>query len=413
MPVLLIGSDERKLIKSILTAAARGFLSDPVGINLFEPTVRGADGLQQYKCLRGSNTVETWHRWLISAFDKQTIVGPHFGHVLMVSFQYLYSIRNGRRNGVVPDFGHNDLTLEQKSQCYSAKASGGQFIEHHDWAPKHGAWKPNGGTIDDNASPQDFGLVGIQRYPGSAADLYDASQVQDSSQLSPSLKFYANKQQLSVPILPLHGGKEFKLFAKLLQSHGGTGADLDYDAILSQWRTNVDGVHIFPKLLCHLRRAYKLWESIAAAKEARKHVNFADVKAFLKRCNDAFDASYFNFILEQTASISEAADAFSLAELVDESLRASIGEERPAQQQLQGQQEQAQGPRRRRRPDGQHPNVMPRAKRRCVDPRCALYPSLHRKGSNTDFFIVALPEQKPGACGVDVRCAGPQATKRN
>ena len=76
--VPLIGQKERALFKNIMRAAAQGFLSDPPGINLYEKlkTRVGLDDLPQYRCCRGSNAVEIWHRWLIESFKRQSIIGP-------------------------------------------------------------------------------------------------------------------------------------------------------------------------------------------------------------------------------------------------------------------------------------------------------------------------------------------------
>ena len=61
--VPLLGAKERRLVRSILQAAARGFLSDPPGVQLYFTVPPGTDKLPRYRCVRGTSSTELWHRW--------------------------------------------------------------------------------------------------------------------------------------------------------------------------------------------------------------------------------------------------------------------------------------------------------------------------------------------------------------
>ena len=63
----------------------------------------------------------------------------------MFEFAYLYSVRNGRKYGAIPDFGHNNILLAEKLQVYSAEATDGQYCEFKNWTHKK-QWKGNNST---------------------------------------------------------------------------------------------------------------------------------------------------------------------------------------------------------------------------------------------------------------------------
>ena len=270
-----------------------------------------------------------------SAFDKQTSVGPQLGHILLVAFQYLYSVRNGRKNGAIPDFGHNDLTLEQKVQHYSAAACG--VAPYPTWAPKNG-WAP-----PTRNCPRDYGeriaLVGIQPFTDPNR-VYEARAIQTMGEvaLTESLAFYAKQLQLKLRILTLHCGHEYKLFTTLLLNDSGSRTP-DYEGLLHQWRSHVDGSKVFPKEVCHLRWMYQRWESIVDTKKLRERVDLAAIQSFIKRCNETFDQAYCDYITDMTAT-ADHADVRRLARLVDQSFASIIAREESGDQQQPQQQQQ-------------------------------------------------------------------------
>ena len=209
----------------------------------------------------------------------------------MFEFAYLYSVRNGRKYGAIPDFGHNNILLAEKLQVYSAEATDGQYCEFKNWTHKK-QWKGNNST--HSAVPGTC-PIGIQPISSDAA--YIETNLAENIQLSSSNAFYAEQQQLKVPLLPIKGDAEWKLFCKILQSHGGTRADPDFSCMLQLWIQYVDGKKYMPKAESHLRAMYKSYESVLRKKDIVSKFGsaFADVKRFLQRSNDLFDATFYNF----------------------------------------------------------------------------------------------------------------------
>ena len=115
--IQLFGKQELSSIRQIVKAAGEGFLSDPFGTNLYlKSKARGTDDLQQWKCLRGTNGVEAWHRRLIAIFERQPSLSAPMAHVLLFELAFQYSVRNGQRFGRLPNFGHNNISLEEEVQ---------------------------------------------------------------------------------------------------------------------------------------------------------------------------------------------------------------------------------------------------------------------------------------------------------
>ena len=275
------GREEKKTINAILKAAAAGYLSDPPGINLYKKVSSTAkDGLQQWRCIRGTNNVENWHRWLIAAFQRQPSLSPALAHVLLFEFSYQFSVRNGQLHQRLPKFGHNNISLEEEVQKLT------QRLWNRPAYPKWKVAKQREGTVCR------WGVISVN----SDDHLYNRENIQEV-ELSDRLGAIANLQGVQLPILPIQTKEEHKLFKTLLRTHGG-GKDKPYfEDILQQWKGYVDGIEIFPKQLCHLRRRYRQYVKIVNIKQMRKkcEAKLKEVVEFIEKDNELFDMSFFTF----------------------------------------------------------------------------------------------------------------------
>jgi hypothetical protein len=66
----LIKPETEKQVKNLLLHIRKGCLSDPVNLSLYRKRGYDSNGLQLYKCLRGTNTVELWHQFIEMRYRK-------------------------------------------------------------------------------------------------------------------------------------------------------------------------------------------------------------------------------------------------------------------------------------------------------------------------------------------------------
>ena len=86
-----------------------------------------------------------------------------------------------------------------------------------------------------------------------------------TKKFTPDMKYLCACMGTPAPLLPVHGEKEYKLFAKLLR---GECSDLNFDNMALVWCRYVDGKGLFPKPPVHLRTHHKTWERNERAREA-------------------------------------------------------------------------------------------------------------------------------------------------
>jgi len=74
---------------------------------------------------------------------------------------------------------------------------------------------------------------------------------------SADLRFQCRAMGVPIPILPVDGEDEYKLFLHLLLNEL---KQFDADEMAMEWVKHVDGVSVFPKLPFQLRHYHKHWE---------------------------------------------------------------------------------------------------------------------------------------------------------
>jgi hypothetical protein len=81
-----------KMAERLLVTAQLGFLSDPLDIPLYYLIGRDRDGLNIYRCIRGTNSVEGgWHMTLRRMFGSLGSASE-FGEALIITFAYRRNI---------------------------------------------------------------------------------------------------------------------------------------------------------------------------------------------------------------------------------------------------------------------------------------------------------------------------------
>lgn len=100
-----------KEFDNLMVHVSKGCLSDPEDFNLYVKKRKDQDGLQLYRCLRGTNAVELWHQFIEMKFSSWN-AGPDFAQAAMNVLLNRRNIRASVRNRPnFTDFGHYEHNL--------------------------------------------------------------------------------------------------------------------------------------------------------------------------------------------------------------------------------------------------------------------------------------------------------------
>ncbi|KAF7372906.1 hypothetical protein MSAN_00496900 [Mycena sanguinolenta] len=110
-------SDEAwKMASRLVDTAKQGYLSDPLNIPLYYLMGRDRDGLNLYRCIRGTNSIEGgWHMPLRRMFGSLGSASD-FGEALILAFAYRRNITVGYKNRTGRVYkGHFDLWVQDET----------------------------------------------------------------------------------------------------------------------------------------------------------------------------------------------------------------------------------------------------------------------------------------------------------
>ena len=98
------------------------------------------------------------------------------------------------------------------------------------------------------------------------AEAIEAIEVDPSKvSLSSDQRYLCRAMKTKLPLLPVHGVAECRLFQSLITNHS---ISLDFDAMAFEWCKHVDGVNIFPKLPVYLRTYHTKWQKNQRVRDA-------------------------------------------------------------------------------------------------------------------------------------------------
>ncbi len=230
--------------KNILVEIKNGYYSDPPGTEFYSHIIKDDGsiktdkyGIKLLRSSHGTNSVENTHRQYSTTFRFRT--GIEMADCLLEE-------RRHRQNQNIacecfesyPDVGHFDTWLIDKLQ---------NLLEHNHGKRLYDDWIS---ASDFQKTPESFNMVAL--HSKELADALNEVKLQEGVKESytDGMKYLCEAMGTKVPFLPVHGEKEYKLFATLVFESSGS---FDGEGMALQWMKHVDGVEIFPKLPAHLR----------------------------------------------------------------------------------------------------------------------------------------------------------------
>ncbi len=231
--------------KQILDEIECGHYSDPPGTEFYSYIVNDDGsiktdkyGIKLLRSSRGTNSVENTHRQYSTTF--------RFRAGIEMADCLLGERRHRQNQGIAcerfesyPDVGHFDTWLIDRLQ---------NLLEHNHGKQLYDDWIS---ASDFIKTPESFNMVALHNEELATA-LKNVKLKEGVTPLyTDDMKYLCKAMGTDVPFLPVHGEKEYKLFARLvLYSDNNT---FDEQAMALKWMEFVDGVEVFPKLPAHLR----------------------------------------------------------------------------------------------------------------------------------------------------------------
>jgi hypothetical protein len=236
----------------VLKEILAGHASDPPGMSFYcqqldakgEPKFDSL-GLSLYYCNRGTNDTENVHKQIVTTFGTWN-VGVEMSDCLMAEWRHRFNQRiSERRRLGFPKLGHYDTWLVDQYQLL--------VLANHNVLAYPG-WTNASDFVD---TPESFGTVPLHSPElGDAIAAIVLSEAQKTEiKLTREMRYICKSMKVKLPILPVHGEAENKLFSKLVLNQHGT----DFDRMSIEWCKHVDGVAVFPKLPVYLRQHHAAW----------------------------------------------------------------------------------------------------------------------------------------------------------
>lgn len=259
--------------RSILVMVKSGLLSDPPGYSFYVRRIKkdGSPmvdklGLQLYRSIRGTSTLESLHQTMNKYFGH-TYSGAWYSDCLLTLIRHQHNWRCSLRNDRhFPKFHHYDSTLIDKVN---------DLYEFCFGRPKYRNWIS---TNDCLCTSSPFGICRID-----SEDMSDVPVVKNG--VFTSTAYIAHRQGCDVGYLPVRGVAENSLFRDYIVdavARGKTlGAMSTFEEMLDKWNRRARGTEngIFKKQLIYLVRKYKNFKRTRTKEDA---INNPDAIELLK-----------------------------------------------------------------------------------------------------------------------------------
>jgi len=258
----LFNAVARQKANAILVMVKSGLLSDPPGYSFYvrrcnkdgTPKV-DKNGLQLYRSIRGTSTLESMHETLTRSFGH-TYSGAWYSDCLLTLVRHQHnwraSIRNDRN---FPKLHHYDGTLIDKTN---------ELYDFCFGRPKYPNWVS---TNDCLCTTSPFGVVRID-----GSDSSDVPVVKNG--MFTSTSYIAHRQGSNIAYLPVHGVRENTLFRDCIVDAVALGKSLGssntFRDIMNKWNEGARGAEngIYKKQVIHLVRKFKSYRKNRSKEDA-------------------------------------------------------------------------------------------------------------------------------------------------
>ncbi len=290
-----------KKAKNVLSEILEGHASDPPGISFYQQriTARGelafdSNGIALLDCNRGSNDTECVHKQIVTTFGTWC-TGVEMSDYLLAEFRHRYNqhISERRRLGF-PRLGHYDTWLVDLLQKLVERNHNVLYVPEWSNASDYIDTTETFGTVPIHSEALDDAIAAI--------DL-DATLISDKPRSFTSDQMYlCEAMRTKLPLLPVHGEKEYILFNRLMLAQTGSA---DFDQMAIEWCKYVDGYNIFPKLPVYLRTYFTQWQHNQRVRDAVE--NSVVLSSKLKDINAATERRFVSPPLIVTSTSNEVA----------------------------------------------------------------------------------------------------------
>jgi hypothetical protein len=233
--IFLLSKKNREDFLNILEHCRLGCLSDPENVQLYEKTGTDKNGLNLYRCIRGTNKAETYYQKLIRRFSAFR-ASPRCADALLSESRHRYNSRIAVRIRKTYDACHYDQYLTEAIQLLTEKIYG---------KPHHPNWE---------SSEWNFNVsTGVARQKNFPRRLLD--QIPEVTFKNKELNWLAKKTEMKIPILPMHTKEEHDLFVELVSENRSI------HQIQAAFCEKSNGINIFPKAIPQLERYIKKYKT--------------------------------------------------------------------------------------------------------------------------------------------------------
>lgn len=264
----LFNEEAKRKAKLVLELVKSGYLSDPHGYCLYTKQIdmhgqpkKDKHGLQLYRSVRGTSSLESLHRILSNNFGH-TYAGPHYSDCLLALIRHNRNWRASIEHR--PDFPklrhYDGLAIDRINDLYVEI-----FGE-----PKYRNWVHTNDALPPSPHVSLFGITPI-------ISEYN-KETQSHTAFIPGRNgkdFLASRQGSNIAFLPVANSKhENTLYAEFMQDALRTGSSLGrlrtFEDMAKKWNQRARGKvnNIYKKLPIHLVRHYKEWRKRKSRKEA-------------------------------------------------------------------------------------------------------------------------------------------------
>lgn len=247
----LFSKDAYAEAKNLLRHAALGCLSDPPEVPLYYLVGRDQDGLNIYRCARGTSSVEgAVHQKIEKNFGPFN-ASPRFGDNILAHYRHRHNINASILNRLFfPNYGHYHTWLIDEMHTLSIEVYGFSVVP--EWSP----------SSTFPAPTEQFGIIPLaSKYLSTLnVEKFDESTAKDTA-----INHLARRQNAKYPFLPVTTIDEKKLFFQFMREHlsserGKASKPIDIDALTISWNSRANGTTIFYKIPSHLQSHMTAWK---------------------------------------------------------------------------------------------------------------------------------------------------------
>jgi len=236
--------------KNVLSDILAGLVSDPPGFTFYtrKLDVQGrpaadTDGIPLIECLRGTNRTESFHKQFIETFGGWS-TGVEMADYLLAERRHRHNKHASERRRLgFPKIGHSDTWLIDELQLLVERNHG--VLLYPDWS----------NTSDYQTTPESFGTVSLHS-PALGAAIQQIDVDWSLVKLTPDQKYLCSAMNTKLPLLPVHGFAEHKVFEQLILK---MQSPINFDTMAIDWCSSINGVDVFPKLSVYLRTFHHQW----------------------------------------------------------------------------------------------------------------------------------------------------------